>query len=105
MPATVRVAPRHEREALGVDRQVRARARRAPRASAGPTRATVAHCSVTEVQSHAQVRPLGLQPLLDPVQHGAALPVVVVVEEAVVGAGASTVPSSKTIPSARHITP
>ena len=34
----------------------------------GPTRATVAHCSVTDVQSHRQVRPLGLQPLLHPVQ-------------------------------------
>ena len=34
----------------------------------GPTTAMVVHCSVTEVQHHVELGPLGLQPFLQPVQ-------------------------------------
>ena len=68
MPATVGVPPGHERERLVGHVEVRGDARPATSRERGPTTAIVAHCSVTEVQADAQLRPLGLEPLLHPVE-------------------------------------
>ena len=64
-----RVAPRHEREVVVRPRPGRGASAPSTSRERGPTRATVAHCSVTEVQWTRRSRPLGLQPLLHPVQY------------------------------------
>ena len=70
----------------------------------GPTRATVAHCSVTDVQwtrrsGHSVWDHSSIQS-----STAAALPVVVVTRKRS-WARRMTVPSSKIMPSGRHITP
>ena len=79
MPATRASRTRHEAEVLAADGEVRAPRRPAARGCAGPTTATVAHCSVTDV-SHT--RSSGHSVCSHSSIHSstvAALPVVVVV--------------------------
>ena len=83
-PATARLAQGHEREALGVERRGPGASVASRSRERGPTTATVAHCSVTDVQCTRSSGHSVCSHSSSQSSTAAALPVVVVIRIAVV---------------------